>query len=226
MQIDILIRTYPKDYEWLHLALASIQKHVTGYRNIVICTPNKRGLEHLTAETVVQVPDLPDGYIGQQLTKLEAWKYTDADAVVFWDSDVIAIEPLDVNEYFENGKPIIWKTRYAEIQCPWQPITEQAMGYLVEWEYMRRMPLVYNTKTLKNVCMYLEEVHKLPLFTYLSRVPYRSFSEFNVMGAFAEVHEPKGYVFKDTNGADMPKIKAMQFWSWGGITNDVLAKIK
>jgi hypothetical protein len=46
------------------------------------------------------------------------------------------------------------------------------------------------------------------------------------MGAFAEVHEPKGYVFKDTNGADMPKIKAMQFWSWGGITNDVLAQIK
>ncbi len=226
MTVDIFVRTYPKDYEWLHLALASIQKHVTGYRDIVICTPNPKGLEHLTAERVVQVPDLKDGYIGQQLTKLEAWKYTDADAVVFWDSDVIAIEPLDVNEYLIDGKPLIWKTRYSEIQCPWQSITEGALKCLIEWEYMRRMPLVYRTDTLKAVCSHLEKLHELPLDTYLSGVPYRSFSEFNVMGAFAEMNEPHNYVFKDTYKADMTKIKAMQFWSWGGITNDVLAQIK
>ena len=34
-------------------------------------------------EKVVGVHDLEDGYLGQQLTKMQAWKMTDADAVVF-----------------------------------------------------------------------------------------------------------------------------------------------
>ena len=96
MNVDIFIRTYEKDLEWLKYALKSIHLHVTGYRNIVITIPNASLLSGCSVEKVIQVKDLKDGYLGQQLTKMTANLYTDADAIVFWDSDVIACEPESI----------------------------------------------------------------------------------------------------------------------------------
>lgn len=226
MIVDIVCRTYSKDLPWLEHALRSIQMHVTGYRHVIVAIPNAKLLAHLTVEKVVQVEDLADGYIGQQLTKMEAWRYTDADAVVFWDSDVIACEKVDVSEWVVSGKPLIWKTRYAQTETPWQPITEKAVGFAVEWEYMRRMPLVYRTDTLRNCCEYMEGLHRKTLKDYLKLVPHRAFSEFNAIGAYAEKYEADKYDFRDTDGADMPVNKVRQFWSWGGLTDEVVNEIK
>jgi hypothetical protein len=225
MNVDIFIRTYSKDIDWLHIALASIQRHVTGYRNIIITIPDKNLLSMLTIEKVIQVDDMQDGYIGQQLTKMEAWKYTDADAIVFWDSDVIACEPVDVSEWIKDGKPIIWKTKYELTQTPWRPITEKAVGFDVEWEYMRRMPLTYLRSTLVDCQAFIEGVHKRPLRNYLSSVPHRAFSEFNAIGAYAEKYLADQYHFQDTETGDLPKNKVRQFWSWGGLTDEVMAEI-
>ncbi len=96
MHVDIFIRTYKNDLPWLAYALKSIHKYVTGHRNIIVAIPmdQVRLLSHLSVEKVVGVHDLEDGYLGQQLTKMQAWKLTDADAVVFWDSDVVATRPV------------------------------------------------------------------------------------------------------------------------------------
>lgn len=226
MTVDIFIRTYSKDLKWLEHALRSIHKHVTGFRRIVIAIPDATPLAHLTQETVVQVEDLPDGYIGQQFTKMNAHLYTDSDAVVFWDSDVIACEPVDVSEWFKDKKPIIYKTRYSTIQCPWQPITEKAVGLPVEWEYMRRMPLVYFTDTLRACVAHVEQVHGMSLRDYLKIQPHRAFSEFNVMGAYAERFEADKYAFIDTDSVTMPRNKVHQFWSWSGLDAKDLEQIK
>ena len=73
MTTDIFIRTYEKDLGWLVYALASIQKYVTGHRNIVITIPKgqEHHISHLTAETVIAVGDMDDGYLGQQLPRDE-----------------------------------------------------------------------------------------------------------------------------------------------------------
>lgn len=229
MTTDIFIRTYHNDVRWLDMALKSIHQKVKGYRNIIITIPKGEGhlLKHLTAEKVIEVDDLKDGYIGQQLTKLEAWKYTDADFVVFWDSDVIAAQEIDIQkDYFIDGKPIVYKTLYTSIDCPWQPITEKAVGFNVEYEYMRRLPLFYSTKTLSSVCGHLISVHDMPVQTYLANLPNRQFSEFNVVGAIAEKYYSQFYHFVDTEQVHIEKSKARQFWSWGGITDEVLKEIE
>lgn len=228
MTTDIFLRTYHKDLEWLNYALASIHKHVTGYRNIIITIPRGQGhlLSHLTAEKVIEVHDLPDGYLGQQLTKMEAWQHTDADCVLFWDSDVIASEPIDIRtEYFHEGKPILYKTRYSSIDSPWKAITEKAVGFPVEWEYMRRMPLVYWRDTLGDACVWIENLQGVSLWPYLEAQPLRHFSEFNAIGAFAEFVEADRYHIVDTESIDMPPNKVQQHWSWGGITNEVQQSI-
>ena len=228
MTTDIFIRTYVNDLKWLEHALRSIAKHVTGYRNIIIAIPEGQGhlLSHLTTERVIEVPDLADGYIGQQLTKMEAWKYTDADFVLFWDSDVIATQPIDINtEYFKDGKPILYKTRYSSIESPWKAITEKAVGFAVEWEYMRRMPMVYWRDTLGDACLWIENAQGVSLRPYLERQPLRHFSEFNAIGAFAEFIQAPSYHIVDTESIDMPPNKVEQFWSWGGITKDIEERI-
>lgn len=235
MTVEIVIRTYKEDLEWLGYALKSIHKYVTGYRNIIIAIPIEQVglLNHLTQEKVVGVFDLQDGYLGQQLTKMQAWKLTDADAIVFWDSDVVATRPIDVRtEYFKDGKIILYKTRYASINgttsplaCPWQPITAKAVGFVPEFEYMRRMPLVYWRRTLEECETFMVERHKQSLESYVKTQPHRSLSEFNLLGAFAEKHAPNGYAFTDTESIDMPSCAVDQMWSWGGITEEVKAKL-
>lgn len=234
MHVDIFIRTYSKDLPWLAYALKSIHKYVTGYRNIIIAIPEKERhlLNHLTAETVIGVKDLEDGYLGQQLTKMQAWRYTDADAVVFWDSDVVATRPIDIRtEYFNDGKPIVYKTRYSSINangqaCPWQPITAKAVGFVPEWEYMRRMPLVYLTRTLALCEDYMDRKHSRTLASYLHAQPHRAFSEFNVLGAYAEENAADRYHFIDTESIDMPPCAVDQMWSWGKITDEVMEKMR
>ena len=230
MTTDIFIRTYHKDLEWLGYALKSIHKHVKGYRNIIVTIPVGQGhlLSHLTVEKVIEVEDMDDGYLGQQLTKMEAWKYTDADCVLYWDSDVIAMEPIDVQaEYFSDGKPILYKTQYSSLEgCPWQPITEKAMGVHVQWEYMRRMPIVHRTPLLEDACKRFEFAHGMSVLSYLSKQPYRSFSEFNFLGAVADLFHVEHYTILDTEAVEMPPNKAFQSWSWGGITPEVLEKLK
>jgi hypothetical protein len=229
MITDIFIRTYHKDIEWLKYALASIHKHVKGWRNIVITMPKGQGhlLGHLTTEKVIEVEDMQDGYIGQQLTKMEAWKYTDAECVLFWDSDVIATEPIDIHrEYFKDGKPILYKTKYSSLPgCPWQGVTEKAVGFPVEWEYMRRMPLLYWTQTLEGACEDMRAIHGLGLRQYMEKQPHKAFSEFNVMGAFVDRYSKAHYAIIDTESIDMPTNKVFQGWSWGGITPEVMATI-
>lgn len=225
MNIDIVIRTYSKDLKWLDYALRSIQKHVTGYRSIVVAIPDARPLRHLTAETVVEVEDLKDGYLGQQYTKMKAYEHTDADIIIFWDSDVMACEPVDVSEWIKDGKPIIYKTSFSLTQTPWQPITEKALGFPVEYEYMRRMPLSYRADTLRACVRHIEDEHGLTLKDYLNRQPHRAFSEFNAIGAYAEKFEPENYHFIDTETVDMPKNKVDQMWSWSGLNEQDLSKI-
>jgi hypothetical protein len=230
MTTDIFIRTYHKDIEWLNYALASIHKHVRGWRNIVITIPHGQShlLSHLTAEQVIEVEDLEDGYIGQQLTKMEAWKYTDADCVLFWDSDVLAKEPIDIHaEYFKDGKPILYKTKYSSLPgCPWQAITEKALGVSLGWEYMRRMPIIHRRAALRDTVEFIEDAQGVSLRTYLDAQPHKAFSEFNAIGAIVDLLHMGEYTIIDTESIDMPHNKVEQFWSWGQIGPKELDRIK
>jgi hypothetical protein len=231
MHVDVFIRTYHKDLPWLEYALRSIHKYVTGHRRIIVAIPEGQGhlLSHLTAETVIEVPDLDDGYLGQQLTKLQSWRYTDADAIIFWDSDVVATEPIDIHaEYFKDGKPILYKTRYTSLpkDVPWKAITSKAIGFEVEWEYMRRMPLVYWRDSLQDAEHFLAIEHLCSPAQYLSQQPQGAFSEFNFIGANVDTFEPDEYTIIDTESVTMPPNKVHQFWSWGGITPDIKAQLE
>ena len=225
MTVDIFLRSYRKDFQFLKYALQSIHKYATGFRDIIVAVPigEAQYLEGITTEKVIEVESWEDDYLCQQYHKLTAYKYSNADRFLMWDSDLFAKEPITPDDYAVDGKPIIYKTKYelAGTAICWQPITEKALAKKVEWEFMRRHGLNFHRETLKSFGLYMELLHGKTLKEYIKEQPYRQFSEFNVIGAYCDKFESDKYTFIDTQSVEMPPEKLRQFWSWGTVEKNM-----
>lgn len=223
--IDIFIRTYEKDLPWLQYCLKSIHKYATGYRRIVVCIPEDQVhlLRDFNLKYVFTCPVYKDDYLGQQISKLNADTMCQSDYVLFMDSDCVFTEPTDISKrMFFEGKPIIYKTRYELVEnaiC-WKEPTEKALNKKdIKFEYMRRLPLLYKSETIKDVRDYLELIHGRTLENQIVSQSPRNYSEFNVLGAFADAFYPDDYHFHDTDFGIEPNFM-LQKWSWSGLTNE------
>jgi len=229
--IDIFIRTYKKDLVWLKYCLKSIQKYVTGYRRIVICIPyNQKYLLddwNLTQEKIEGCEIYHDDYLGQQISKLLADAYCGSKYVLFVDSDCVFTDNFDCSSMLNGENPILYKTHYSQVgdaMC-WKPITERALNAACEFEYMRRMPLMFRSETIADLRTYMELIHGVTMETYVNSQPLRQFSEFNALGAFAERFYHEQYHFINTDSGVEP-LPCKQFWSWGGITDEIKKEIE
>lgn len=223
---DVFIRTYKKDRFWLRYCIASIHKYLTGHSRVIVCVPKGeyiyfQRLDFLKNENLVYwKPICADGYIDQQINKLMAHQYTQSDYILFIDSDVVFTQPTHIRDYFIDNKPFIVKTNYTlvgEAIC-WKESTERIMGWGCDYEYMRRIPLLYHRKTLERLNGTID---------CLSLYKEITLSEFNLIGAFAQRFEPDNYIFLDTevDAAIIPINTAKQYWSWGGITSEIRAEL-
>jgi hypothetical protein len=232
MIVDIFIRTYSGDIRWLNYCLKSIHKFSTGFRNIIVCIPHDQVklLSHLTAEKVVTCPLYVDDYIGQQITKLKAYEYTDAEYIMYIDSDCIFTAPFSPEDYIRDERPIIVKENYERLKDNKDAYARKAkmrehMGFDVEFEYMRRHPFVYATEDIHAVGSQIEELPLNPAGRIITR-PLQGMSEFNVLGAYCERNVEKQYVILEVGIDKIPDGKVKQFRSWDGITEDIEKEIE
>ncbi len=231
MSVAIFIRTYKNDLDWLQYCLKSITKYVTGYDKIVVCIPENqvRLLGDFNLDNIVTCPVYKDDYLGQQLSKLMADTYCNTDYVVYVDSDCVFTEPVDLSKrMFFEGKPIIYKTHYSKVGTAicWKEPTEKALNKKgIEWEFMRRMPIIYKSETIKDLRDYLELIHNRPLENHVIDRPFREYSEFNVLGAYADSFCPEEYHIHNTDYGIEPNF-LIQHWSWGRLTKEIKENIE
>ena len=230
MVTDIFIKSYRKDFPWLKNCLRSITERCRGFRKTILVVPNQDLDElktwGLTQETVIGV-DEPSGrgYDIQQCIKLEADKYSDADYITFFDSDLYATKELRPEMLFSNNKPIIYITALSSLNgedrkidaVPWRPVMEHVMKQKIQYEYMRRHPMTYPVWILKSFRDYVQREFKFNIWEYFvgGKCPH-PLSEFNVIGAFAWVFYKNRFVFVNTEKGIMPEPFVVQFWSHGG----------
>jgi hypothetical protein len=154
-----------------------------------------------------------------------------ADFLYFFGSDCFITKPLHPSLYFVDGKPLMLFNSYqhllnggANVKDWWEG-TSAAMGFNVEYEFMRRLPLVYPARVLKGTRDHLEKIHEDPFDLYVySTVPedgeqyHSKFSESNVIGSYAYYYDNGAYnwVNMDTPHV-LPENPLIQFWSHGGI---------
>jgi hypothetical protein len=212
--IDIFIKSYYKDFKMLNYCLKSIEKYLTGYNKIVVVIPKK---DYQIYQSIVHT-DLPielhvveeygDGYLYQQFIKMTAYKYCDSQFIMYVDSDCIFDKHINIENLVSNGQSEILYTHYSKVDeaiC-WKQCTERFMNDVVEFEFMRRLPLIYHRETL-------ETIHNLE--PNLESVVMNSgrFSEFNALGAWAFVHQKDKYSFVNTDNWKPVDPLGVQLWS-------------
>jgi len=224
MTTSIFIKTCAKDMEWLVYCLKSIHKFGSGFiETVIVADYSQRGTIPEDITNVHYAHDWTNGYMQQQSVKLMADKYAKGDTILFVDSDCVFYKNFTPADFMRDGKPILLKTHYDEMSGSgaevWKDITEGHVGFPVEWEYMRRVPCAYRKDTLPRFQDTLPDIQK-----NIRHSPDRNFSEFNALGAYIEKFEPENYFISDTMVWMQPCV-AKQFWSWGGVTPEVMADI-
>jgi hypothetical protein len=226
MTTDIFIKTYPGDFPWLDFCFRSIDKFARGFRRVIVVSPEQIPYHPKNVNfEVVLIPDASNGYLWQQVIKLNADKYTDADYICFMDSDTMFIKRGTPEDLFDEVSPICHQpkcmmTPYTEIQTPWKPITEKFLGLPVNYEFMRRFPLTYPNFLFRMLRKFCKAKHGKDIDDYVME---NDFSEFNALGAFAWEFYPGALSWIDTSvipPEHWPPLIVKQSWSKGGITDE------
>jgi hypothetical protein len=217
MIIDIFIRSYEKEFSLLPYSLYSVIQYVTDFRKIILCVREK---EYSSLVTFLQTKDVylqnkekinivksynyPDNvdYCGQQISKLNADFYTDAEYILYVDSDCVFYHPFSIQrEMFDSNQKIkilieTWENLPANFLV-WKTFLEK-VGLTAPYEFMRSFPFLYPSTLLKKVRDYIVNRYsmnfqKACLSIYENRTDY--FSEFNLLGAYAYLHDREHYHF-------------------------------
>lgn len=229
MTTDIIIKSYRGDFPWLPYCLRSIQKFATGFRDIVIIIPETDSLDHLTVERVVKVREPEgDGYMAQQVVKLHADTYTDADFILHIDSDCLFTRPSTPEDFLVDGKADWWITPMANAsenaRAAWIGPMRKCVGLEPEFEYMRRNTMMVPRQAYGLFRDFIHEKHGVSTEHYVMNQNGRQFSEYNSLGFFLHTHHPDMVHWRNTEDG-FPQPRERQFWSWGGLTPEVKAEI-
>ena len=211
--IDIFIKSYRKDFWLLALSLATIKKNVTGYTNLILLIPeeDKHHFEtrYLPERTLIHyIEDKSPGWLFQQVCKMNAWKYSNADYIMFSDSDCFFTYPVNVQDCIRDDKPEILYTNWSEVgdAIVWKEPTANFLKKEPEWEMMRRNQQIYHRSSLVNISKYEPNIEELIMNS--SR-----FSEFNAMSSYCYEHEKDKYTFTNTADWTYTPPLAEQAWS-------------
>lgn len=225
MTADILVISYPGDYEWLRWSMKVLKKNLTGYRNVHLvlqgqsegCKLPDIDMDNVTVHYAPE-PKMP-GYYAQQALKLNADKYTDAEYIVHVDSDFFFKDPCDVSEFFIEGVPAWLWSWYSDLgdTVPWRAPTERATGEKVDREYMQCLPQIIRRNLYEKVRQRILDTHSLSVDDYFEQeaAAGRKVSEFNQMGhiAFTQSHENYRWVDRNREEWAPGHHKVRQMWS-------------
>lgn len=210
----IFIKSYQKDFKLLYYALKSIQLNVKGNYDVLLMLDNGHELpdhfkEVLNNVRVVYVERDGNGYLWQQICKLNANKYTNSEYILYSDSDVIFDHEINIDDFISDGKPEILYTDYSKVDGAiiWKKPTEDFMKESVQYEFMRRNNCIYHRSTLESIWNYEPNLKYIVLNS-------ERFSEFNVLGAYAFKFENDKYNFVNTDNWEYTPPKGQQLWSW------------
>jgi len=227
MRLSIFIRTYRGDSKWLAYCLYGIKKFVKHDELIIICPKGDRQIIYDVAKDydhkLYTTKEKCNGYLAQQADKLRSPEWCTGDIIMIVDSDCIFKEPVGIDTFIKDEKPILLRTKYSSMDgavLQWQSITEKAIGFRSDWEYMRRLPLLFWRDTLIAVKNAFPNIQN-----HIEQQKGHEFSEFNFIGQFIEKWENHKYSIINTEEF-LPKEVCAQFWSWSKMTNNEEIMIK
>lgn len=227
MKTALFIRTFDGDLEWLKLCLRTVRHFCVGWDSIlVVGDQTGKQCRDLCVEQGIDFQFDPstyqmlEGYIAQQATKMRADTFLDPDTEVisFIDSDCVVTDTFSPDMLLREGRPEYLVTPWSEVgdaEVAWRGVTRNVIGQDTPYEMMRRQPNTYLTSTVRGCREWLEEKYGMPLVTWLNS--QFQFSEFNILGTWALLNQPKDYYWVDTTKETWDHLPVTQYWSHGKI---------
>ncbi len=234
MTCDILIKSCARDARWLPRLFRGLVRFASGFRDVVVLFPEDErsaidGMG-LTRERVILTRENGDRYVFQQLCKLNADRYTDADFVFHVDSDCVLTGPASPETYFTDKLPQMLHTPYAALEgsgaTGWRAGTERTMERPVPLEFMRRLPLVYPREAYGRFRSFVERTHSTAFEDFVMRPPPGAMpSEFNWLGAYCWFFMHDRFHWIDTLTEPLPPNPLRQFWSHSLLRDDEIDRL-
>lgn len=225
MTVDLFVRSYDGDAEWLKYCLRSIQRFATGFRRTVVVVPHGHNPPTGTSELVFKVAEIGEQYCQQQSDKMHADHFTDAEFITMTDSDTIFTRPVSPQDLIENCRKPIWMhTPYSSINSgdgqTWKKVTEKLIGHSVDMEFMRRHPFTVPSWALREFRAWVHKTHGVTVERYFMTQPYRECSEFNFLASYLWYYHHDKITWKNTD-EEMGTTFVHQSYSWGGLNEHI-----
>lgn len=236
MNVDIFIKTCWKDLKWFDWCVKSIERYARLFRSVVVVVD-----ERVTLNTAaigggfnIRTCEVPrndrarDGFRDQKTLEYfwasaikATWTdYTDADAVVWIDSDEMFLRPITPAFWFTpDGRPIWYR-------CPW---TESAPGmrawkagvdHLFDVDSKHENMCVCSALVTRNVTLamhaYVKGRFGQTVQEYFLDPTHGKLGEYQMIGGFLEFVAPPDfdrYVVRHPRELAEPW-PVKQFWSW------------
>lgn len=224
MSIALVVRSYQNDFCWLKWSVQCMRKYLTGVDERILITPigqmpDEQTQTYFDKHAMSDEDSRCQGYIAQQIDKLNAWQHTDCPYLLYIDSDCMFHKPWDARSRIIDGKCLLYRERWETIPVWghfWRDVISRYTGIESEFEYMRCQPFLHSATTIRSM---LDEYPTL--FDKARLLTGGEFSEFNLLGAFAAYRTPENYVFSEGPFEDI--IRA--YWSHGGLTPEIEREI-
>lgn len=230
--VDIVVRSYYRDFQWLQYCLRSIDRFCSEFRRTLVVVPEscreRIRRSRFDLVEIVFCPNYADDYLGQQVTKLYADTITDADYILHIDSDCTFHSPVRAVDLFSDGRPEVMITPIDafDVDPPWQVQTERAVGFPVKYDYMRRQPLIYPRWLYGKLRAHIRAMHGRELADFVLDQGPRGFSEFNALGALAHRDCPDAFSWREWPLPDYDEQFCRIHWSWGGLTAEIRKELE
>ena len=214
---DIVIKTFPRDYEWLPYLFRSVAKYATGWRQIIVLI-----------EQHYEPPELPDGArlvrcrqyegtecptsIGVPMERLGAWRHSDAEVLVFIDSDCVFCRSTDLqaDPTINIERPVVLWREWDENQPSrrWRAPAAVALGFKPPYWTMLRYPFVFPRGVMQGCWEFCGGEERLRTI---------DLTDWEVICNFALVHRPEAVTKVHISEAGPACVH--QFWNKGGATH-------
>jgi hypothetical protein len=228
--VDILIRSYYRDAPWLALALQSIETFVSGFRQVVVVLPaasaRRVDLPAVARAGGVRVhtcEDFADDYVGQQITKLHADRYSDADVVTVVDSDEVFVAPCDLTATLFRGGAL--RMAFASRSSRpagdgWRRCPDAFLGRPVPIDVTVAGPFAVPADLCPAVRAFCKREHGKSITEYALAQPADQLCEMALLRGYAAMHELRRYAWADASSERLlPQCRV--FWSRNQTPADV-----
>jgi hypothetical protein len=261
MKCDVVIKTWKPDLPWLAYCLRFLRKNWQERSSGIVILANEdcregiasmhlngdSGVSYFRGERVYYVRPWPDTYNFHMYVTMRADDFTDADLLLFVDSDLMLVEPASLDDFTTDGKPIIYYQRTAELEASkspelhvhcrtWYPIMQEFFGHPPTRDYMTVFPMIYWAGTIqavrraithKNGLGVEDALYSTRAFQPAAFVNHKfTFCDYEILGMWADINESYRYCFVHASEQPRPKTKLYHSWTeWNSRTQIELERM-